>query len=1082
MVFTRSICTININSISCIAKKLLLRDFIFNTDIDILLLQEVAFESFGFLHSHTAIVNFNNDSIGTAILVRKGIEFSNVLMGSCGRILSVSIDNFNIINIYAASGTNRKKERDILFSSTIIPHLSSVKINIIAGDFNCILLSSDSNSTVPNFCKGLESLVKSVCLFDVEKEKNTSVQFTFIRGISMSRLDRFYAPKDFLSKVLSVSTAAVSFSDHHAVLIKYQVPDGIQLKLFGRGFWKINPSLIDNSDIHNKLITVLNELETREMFSRDLNKWWNQTVKVKIKQTYKSESFHLNQQIHREKNFYYACLKEIIIEQSNGRHVYDEMIFIKSKLLQIEHDRLKNFSLKIPPTSLASEETLSLFQISSSIKKNYSDNLLHLRTSKGITSDYKELKPCIENYFTKIFASESSNNLNNNFPVLNNINKSLNLQDSNMLIRPISKDELNTIIKLSAKKKSPGPDGLTYEFYEHFFDVLSDHLLKLFNSYLRDGVCPEPSFSEGIIALVPKNGDQTDISNKRPISMLNCDYKIFSKILANRLHAVLPNLIGPGQAACNPEKSCIYNLRLIRNICLRAEQTKRLKGLILSLDLEKAFDNVSHDFLWAVLKKYGFPNEFITCIQNLYKHASSKILFNGFLTNTILILNSVRQGCPLSMALFALYIEPLIRLIYDNVQGCFIANTFIKVIAYADDLNIFVLNDHEFDTVLELINYFSIFSKIKLNVRKSHFMRLNNCRSGPHMLEEKMSLKILGIVFYQNFSRTVDSNYNSIIPKFKNVLAQHSKRKLNLVQKCIVLNSYALSKIWYIAQIFPPSNKHLADIRKSCGWFIWTNFFKVDRNQLYLPLEKGGLGLEDPEVKAQSLFVKNIIFAFNDEKDSFMLAQTRNKSLTRNARAWLDLASELSNFSYLDSCKSFYNFLLQKRNTIPKVERENPEFSWEIIWENISKNFLSSYAKEALYMVYNNLVPNRSKMFRLKVRGVVDNLCEICNNVDSTEHRIKNCKNTRPVWEWVEEIISKRLKLVVEDPEEIMQMSIVTSMKRKACLWLVAEVICFNLKNTKNATVKDFQHHIRKIRWNFREVFKKHFGNLLNIC
>lgn len=281
MVFTRSICTININSISCIAKKLLLRDFVFNTDIDIILLQEVAFENFGFLHSHTAIVNFNEDSIGTAILVRKGIDFSDVVMGSCGRITSVIIDNFNIINIYAASGSNRKKERDSLFSSEIIPHLSSVKFNIIAGDFNCILHATDSNSPVKNFCKGLESLVKLICLFDVEKEKNSNVQFTFVRGSSMSRLDRFYVPKDFLSKVLTVSTTAIPFSDHHAVIVKYQVPEGIPLKLIGRGFWKINPSLINNLDIHNKLITVLAELRNRELFLYDLNKWWNQKLKLR---------------------------------------------------------------------------------------------------------------------------------------------------------------------------------------------------------------------------------------------------------------------------------------------------------------------------------------------------------------------------------------------------------------------------------------------------------------------------------------------------------------------------------------------------------------------------------------------------------------------------------------------------------------------------------------------------------------------------------------------------------------------------------------------------------------------------------
>lgn len=180
-------------------------------------------------------------------------------------------------------------------------------------------------------------------------------------------------------------------------------------------------------------------------------------------------------QIHREKNFYYTCLKEIIQEQAKGNNIYDQMTFIKSKLLEIEHERLKNYSLKVSPASISSDETISLFQISSSITKQYSSSQLQIRTPEGITSNYLILKPFIKDYFSTLFSqNQPSDHLNQNITILNNIRSPLSREDSEALIRPIEKEELRLVVKQSAKKKSPGPDGITYEFYEHFFEQISD--------------------------------------------------------------------------------------------------------------------------------------------------------------------------------------------------------------------------------------------------------------------------------------------------------------------------------------------------------------------------------------------------------------------------------------------------------------------------------------------------------------------------------------------------------------------------------------------------------------------------------
>jgi Reverse transcriptase (RNA-dependent DNA polymerase) len=107
---------------------------------------------------------------------------------------------------------------------------------------------------------------------------------------------------------------------------------------------------------------------------------------------------------------------------------------------------------------------------------------------------------------------------------------------------------------------------------------------------------------------------------------------------------------------------------------------------LFSLDLNKAFDQVNHNYLWKCLECYGFPIQIIAVLKNLFKNATSKVLINGFLSNAIRMKRSVRQGCPFSMALFVLYIEPLLKAIDREIEGCELDTGLLKSLAYAEDV------------------------------------------------------------------------------------------------------------------------------------------------------------------------------------------------------------------------------------------------------------------------------------------------------------------------------------------------------------------------------------------------------------
>ena len=235
-----------------------------------------------------------------------------------------------------------------------------------------------------------------------------------------------------------------------------------------------------------------------------------------------------------------------------------------------------------------------------------------------------------------------------------------------------------------------------------------------------------------------KKDDKRDLKNWRPISLLNTDYKIGSKALSLRLSKVLNSIIDPDQTCSVQGRSIFSNLALLRDILSYIERSGE-KGILISLDQEKAFDRVNRSFLMELLNCFGFGPSFRGWISTFYNGAYMRVLVNDFLTNPVYLRRGVRQGDALSPMLYILCVEVLACVIRasPNIEGFLLpgaAGVQFKVGHYADNRTAFVKDERSLFNLFAVFSMYKRGSGAKLNKIKAKAMWLgqwSNRKDGP---------------------------------------------------------------------------------------------------------------------------------------------------------------------------------------------------------------------------------------------------------------------------------------------------------------------------------------------------------------
>ena len=321
-------------------------------------------------------------------------------------------------------------------------------------------------------------------------------------------------------------------------------------------------------------------------------------------------------------------------------------------------------------------------------------------------------------------------------------------------------NEIKTAIKHLKSNKASGLDNLPPEIFKTYPHTVAKILEPLFKKVWDSGHIPS-EWKKGLIIKLPKKGDLTECHNWRGITLLNTICKVLATIIYNRLKEELEPKMRPEQAGFRPNKSCADHINTLRIIVEQSVEFGSPLQLVF-MDFQQAFDTLAHNAIWKALKEKGVPQKMVNITKAIYDQSTCNVLHKNQISETIPVLNGVKQGSVLSPLLFNVTLVYVVSKASKNSAGirwglC----SKLTDLDYADDICLLAHSTRAMQTMLERTVREAAKVGLKINVNKSKEMRIamkNNkilCIHGETM-ERMTQFAYLGSIINNTGGTEVD--------------------------------------------------------------------------------------------------------------------------------------------------------------------------------------------------------------------------------------------------------------------------------------------------------------------------------------
>jgi len=516
--------------------------------------------------------------------------------------------------------------------------------------------------------------------------------------------------------------------DHKALFLRLQIDNSIKL---GPGTWKFNNLLLGNNDYRllvNELLPIILEkykyVESKQLL-------W-ELIKMEIGSETIKYSKAKRKKLNNRENLLQQEIEALDDEICNN-------VDLNQQLLN-EHEAAKNelkesydckgreaiFRSKVRWVEKGEKPTRYFYNLE---KRNYErKNITQLKTRNGeITSNKEQIRTELDDFYSDLlktkFPPNEYTDLNDKFnDFLDGLEIPRLTEDEQLSLEcETTLEELESVLKTFQNNKSPGKDGFTKEFYGSFFGILGNHLLNSYNeAFLRGDL--SVSQRRGIISLIPKDDAcLTEISNWRPITLLNVDYKIIAKVIGRRIEQILHKVIRPDQTGFIKGRYIGNNVRLLNDL-MEYTDANRLLRIFLFIDFKKAFDNIEWSFIHNSLTLFNFGPVIRRWVYIFYNNVERGVMNCGYMTKYFSVSPGVRQGCSLSPLLFVLAVEVLALKIRQDKLCWGIKlphNQEAKLSQFADDATLIVRDLDSLQKAIEIVSIFGSISGLELNKKEN---------------------------------------------------------------------------------------------------------------------------------------------------------------------------------------------------------------------------------------------------------------------------------------------------------------------------------------------------------------------------
>ena len=669
-------------------KQLQVQDMIIHLCCDIIHLQETDCNEASFQHcsfiqnNFTLITNNSATKFGTSSLIKNNLCLENIAFDTEGRVILFYISGITFCNIYLQAGTEAlSRSAREQYCGEIIPNLmvNRVMSSVAGGDWNCIIDKVDAtHHPASKISPTLSRLVKSFGWKDSFRICNGNIKhfshyYTSGDQVGATRIDREYMWGEV--EVLKSEYIPCAFSDHLGLLSEVKVTSISSKKISPRGspFLKIRDEVAGDKIFQHCVAESMENWKLIRCEGLNVLTWWELVVKPGLQQIALARSKEMNREQKGELNILLVRQAYLVKKLRNNLSSFDLLSSLHSVQILIR-DWYKRRNKKIQTQSREKEFQLSegtrIYHHELHRKKMNKSSILSLETEEGLLEGHEKCAAYLENKVCELLGVDAYLDPVAQATLLDEVSRVFTDADNVMFESMPTKQELLDTIKSSNLKAAAGTDGIPGLVYKECWGCLGDPLHDVVTA-LFSGEDLTVSMRKAlmIFSTKPKKPNSRKPSDKRRISILNCDFKLYEGLYARRFRKLACKSLSPLQYVAGTNRTIQHGIARARDAINAATRSGLACG-IGDQDYVQAFDFLVLSWVWMVLEKKGVLPTTLTRLKGLFKSGITIPVVNNIPGRAILDRRgSLRQGGVGSMEWFGIGIDPLEMYLEERLAG-----------------------------------------------------------------------------------------------------------------------------------------------------------------------------------------------------------------------------------------------------------------------------------------------------------------------------------------------------------------------------------------------------------------------------